>query len=71
MDGKPVRTPVIVGPSDDTHTEVIKKFVANANTNDWPEFDGTEKILVGNMDALAAATQASTPQASAPPSVRR
>jgi HlyD family secretion protein len=57
VDGKPVRTPVIVGPSDDTHTEVIKKFVANANTNDWPVFDGTEKVLVGNMDALAAATQ--------------
>ena len=37
VDGKPVRTPVIVGPSDDTHTEVIKKFVANANTNDWPD----------------------------------
>ena len=51
VDGKPVRTPVIVGPSDDTHTEVIKKFVPNANTNDWPTFDGTEKILVGNMDA--------------------
>ena len=28
VDGKPVRTPVIVGPSDDTHTEVIKKYVA-------------------------------------------
>jgi HlyD family secretion protein len=52
---KPVRTPVIIGPSDDTHTEIIKKFVPNANTNDWPTFDGTEKIMVGNMDALAAA----------------
>jgi HlyD family secretion protein len=64
VDGKPVRTPVIVGPSDDTHTEVIKKFVSNANTNDWPAFDGTEKILVGNMDALAAATQSSAPATS-------
>jgi HlyD family secretion protein len=61
VDGKPVRTQVIVGPSDDTRTEVIKKFVPNANTNDWPTFDGTEKILVGNMDALAAATQSSAP----------
>jgi HlyD family secretion protein len=55
VDGKPVRTPVIIGPSDDTRTEIIKKFVPNANTNDWPTFDGTENILVGNMDALAAA----------------
>ena len=58
VDDKPVRTPVIIGPSDDTHTEIIKKFVPNANTNDWPTFDGTEKILVGNMDALAAAADA-------------
>ena len=26
VDGKPVRTPVIIGTSDDTHTEVLKKF---------------------------------------------
>jgi hypothetical protein len=51
-----------VGPSDDTHTEVIKKFVANANTNDWPDFDGTEKILVGNLDTLAATAQANAAQ---------
>ena len=62
VDGKPVPTPVLVGPSDDTHTEVIKKFVANANTNDWPEFDGTEKILVGNLDTLAATAQANAAQ---------
>jgi HlyD family secretion protein len=58
VDGKPVRTPVIIGPSDDTHTEIIKKFVSNANTNDWPTFDGTEKIMDGSMDALAAAADA-------------
>jgi HlyD family secretion protein len=55
VDGKPVRTPVIIGPSDDTHTEVIKKYSPIANTNDWPEPDGTEQILVGNLDVLAAA----------------
>ena len=26
VDGKPVRTPVIVGPYDDTHTEVLRKY---------------------------------------------
>jgi HlyD family secretion protein len=55
VDGKPVRTPVLVGPSDDTHTEILKKYVPNTNTNDWPTFDGAEQILVGNLDALAAA----------------
>jgi HlyD family secretion protein len=62
VDDKPVRTPVIIGPSDDTHTEIIKKFVSNSNTNDWPTFDGTEKIMVGNMDALAAAADANKPK---------
>jgi len=54
IDHKPVRTPVIIGASDDTHTQILKKYVANSNTNDWPTFDGTEQVLVGNMDALAA-----------------
>ena len=54
VDGKPVRTPVIIGLSDDTRTEVLKKFSKAASTNDWPEFDGTERVLVGNMDILAA-----------------
>jgi RND family efflux transporter MFP subunit len=54
VDGKPVRTPVIIGPSDDTHTEVLKKFSTVASTNDWPEFDGTERVLTGNLEILAA-----------------
>lgn len=54
VDGKPVRTPIIIGPSDDTYTEVLKKYSASINTNDWPEFDGTERVLVGNLDVLAA-----------------
>jgi multidrug resistance efflux pump len=55
VDGKPVRTPVIIGASDGTHTEVLKKFAPGANTNDWPEFDGTERVLAGNLDILAQA----------------
>ena len=71
VDGKPVRTPVLVGPNDDTHTEVLKKYVTNANTNDWPIFDGTEKILVGNLDTLAAAAdEAKTSSPSSSPSGR-
>ena len=59
IDGKPVRTPVIVGPSDDTHTEVLRKYSPDANTNVWPSFDGTERVLAGNLDVLAEAQSAS------------
>ena len=60
VDGKPVRTPVIIGPSDDTHTEVLKKYAPGVNTNDWPDFDGTEACLAGNLDVLAAGQPANT-----------
>ena len=67
VDGKPVRTPVMIGTSDDTRTELHKKYVPNTSTNDWPSFDGTEKIIAGNMDTLAAITQ---PSPAAPPTNR-
>src|SRR4029077_18101286 len=56
VNGKPVRTRVIIGISDDTHTEILKKYAPNINTNEWPEFDGTEQVLVGNLDMLDQAT---------------
>jgi RND family efflux transporter MFP subunit len=55
VNGKPQRMPVIPGSSDDTHTEVLRKFAPGTNTYDWPMFDGTERVLVGNLDVLAAA----------------
>jgi RND family efflux transporter MFP subunit len=54
VDGKPVRTQVIVGISDDTHTEVLRKYAANTPTNEWPRIEGTENVLTGNMDVLDA-----------------
>jgi multidrug efflux pump subunit AcrA (membrane-fusion protein) len=61
VEGKPVRTPVIIGASDDTHTEILKKYVKKspadpdyANTNAWPTVDGTEQVLAGNLDVLDA-----------------
>lgn len=63
VDGKPVRMPVIIGPSDDNYTEVLKKHAPGANTNDWPEFDGTERVLAGNLDVLNATRPASKPAA--------
>jgi HlyD family secretion protein len=56
VNGKPVRTRVIIGISDDTHTEILKKYAPNINTNEWPEFDGTEQVIVGNLDMLDQAT---------------
>jgi HlyD family secretion protein len=53
IDGKPVRTPVIIGPSDDTYTEVLKKYSPDTNTNEWPTFDGTERVFRGNLEILA------------------
>jgi multidrug efflux pump subunit AcrA (membrane-fusion protein) len=53
VDGKPLRTPVIIGTSDDTHTEVVKKYAAGANTNAWPPFDGTEQVLAGNLQVIS------------------
>jgi multidrug efflux pump subunit AcrA (membrane-fusion protein) len=59
VDDKPVRTPVIIGPSDDNYTEILKKYVPDSqgnppfsNTNAWPTFNGTERVLVGNLDVL-------------------
>jgi HlyD family secretion protein len=53
VDGKPVRTPVIIGPSDDRYTEVLKKFSPAASTNDWPELDGSERVMTGNLEILS------------------
>jgi multidrug efflux pump subunit AcrA (membrane-fusion protein) len=61
QDGTPVRTPVIVGVSDDQYAEVLKKSPPTpiANTNAWPEFDGSERVFAGNLDVLEAAATAS------------
>jgi RND family efflux transporter MFP subunit len=51
--GKAVRTPVIIGPSDDTYTEILRKYDSKSNTVDWPMLDGNDRVLTGNLDALA------------------
>jgi len=56
--GKPVRTQIIIGVSDDSHTEVLRKSAPGLNTNAWPRFDGTEHVLAGNLDVLAASQPA-------------
>jgi RND family efflux transporter MFP subunit len=52
--GKPVRTRIIIGVSDDSYTEVLRKSAPGLNTNVWPKFDGTERVLAGNLDVIAA-----------------
>jgi HlyD family secretion protein len=54
INGKPVRTQVIIGPSDDTHTQVMRKYASGFDTSAWPLFDGTEEVMAGNLDILAA-----------------
>jgi len=72
INGKPVRTPVIVGPSDDMHTEVLRKHDPKiTNTYDWPMFDGSERVYVGNLDVVSAiASQAAPASGSASDSPR-
>jgi multidrug efflux pump subunit AcrA (membrane-fusion protein) len=52
--GKPVRTQVIVGASDDIYTELLRKASPGTNTYKWPTFDGSERIFAGNLDVLEA-----------------
>jgi hypothetical protein len=55
LNGKPVRTPVIIGVSDDSFTEVLRKYdKAITSTYDWPELDGSERVFAGNLDVLEA-----------------
>jgi len=56
--GKPVRTQIIIGVSDDSYTEVLRKSAPGKNTNVWPRFDGSERVLAGNLDVLAASQPA-------------
>jgi HlyD family secretion protein len=59
VDGKPVRTPVLIGPSDDLYTEVLRRRVPGSQADEWIPFDGTEHVLAGNLDALAEGQSAS------------
>ena len=52
VDGKPVKTPVLIGPSDDSRTEVLRKRNPDGPADAWVEFDGGERVLVGSLDAL-------------------
>jgi multidrug efflux pump subunit AcrA (membrane-fusion protein) len=67
VDGKPVRTQVIIGLSDDTYTELRRKSVPDKTSDAWPTFDGTEQVLAGNLEILDEG-QARSPETKAPAS---
>jgi HlyD family secretion protein len=59
VDGKPVRTPVLIGPSDDLYTEVLLRRDPGSQADEWIPFDGSEHVLAGNLDALVESQTAS------------
>ncbi len=44
VDGKVVRTPVLIGPSDDRFTEILRKKAQANQGEDWVTPDGTEQL---------------------------
>ncbi len=44
VDGKTVRTPVLIGPSDDRFTEILRKKAKAGQNEDWVVPDGTEQL---------------------------
>jgi multidrug efflux pump subunit AcrA (membrane-fusion protein) len=52
IDGKTVRTPVLIGPSDDRFTEILRKKAKADQGEDWITPDGTE--LLASTDAAGS-----------------
>ena len=54
--GKSVRTPVLIGPSDDAYTEILRKRPLGSEADAWVPLDGKERIVIGSFDAMASAS---------------
>lgn len=52
-EGKVMKMRVQVGHVAGTTIEVLRKRPASTTSGDWLPFDGTEKVVVGNLGALA------------------
>lgn len=52
-EGKIAKMRVQVGHVAGTNIEVLRKRPASTTAGDWQAFDGTEKVAVGNLGALA------------------
>ena len=58
-DSKAVRTQIQAGVSDDTWVEVVKKktYPINGEAGTWEDFDGTEKVIVGDLSEISDGKQ--------------
>jgi RND family efflux transporter MFP subunit len=52
-DGKAAKQRVRTGRTDGGNVEVLGKRPAGVTTGDWAAFDGAEKVVIGNLGALA------------------
>ncbi len=52
-DGKTVRTPVLIGPTDDRFTEILRKQGDVDKGEDWTMPDGTEQLAAASADNKA------------------
>jgi HlyD family secretion protein len=49
IDDKVIRTPVLIGPSDDRFTEILRKKATADQHADWVTPDGTEQLATAEM----------------------
>ena len=56
--GKVVRTPVLIGPSDDRYTEILRKKGGDGRGEDWVAPDGTEQLAGLSTDGGPSTTPA-------------
>ncbi|HEX3601401.1 MAG TPA: efflux RND transporter periplasmic adaptor subunit [Lacipirellulaceae bacterium] len=57
--GKALRTQIQTGVTDGNWTEVVKKesYPTNAQSGTWQEFDGSEKVIVGDLSEISDGEQ--------------
>jgi len=52
VNGKAVKTPILVGVRDAQTVEVLKKQGQSAGSAAWVDFSGAEAVIVGNLGSL-------------------
>ena len=57
-DGKTVRTPVLIGPTDDRFTEILRKQGRVDHGEDWVTPDGTEQLAPAGADGKSTSAPA-------------
>ena len=57
-DGKTVRTPVLIGPTDDRFTEILRKQGNVEKGEDWAMLDGSEQLAAASADSKTGGSAA-------------